>query len=274
MEDMAKQFLIFFYFISSFAFASPNDSEHVYQSVDKKYILSYLSIGKQIVTFPKFVKQPHHLIIVPSLIFGSFMTDGFTNQLALQNQNKTMRFISQNVFDNLGGGYGQLGIISIYGMHYLITKNNASKSIVLTGAQAFLISGLVVQLPKFLVQRERPYKSVNGYPYRFNTIFKTKNNLSFYSGHTTTSFALATVIASEYKSKPWIRIVSYTLASGVGISRIYDNKHWLSDVCVGALTGYGIGKLCHWMNHKVNKKKKMSLNNFNSLNNQSKKMYI
>lgn len=66
------------------------------------------------------------------------------------------------------------------------------------------------------------------------------NDHSFPSGHTATAFMTATMLAKEYGYlSPWIGIGSYTIASGTGLMRMANNKHWLSDV----LTGAGIGIL-------------------------------
>lgn len=66
------------------------------------------------------------------------------------------------------------------------------------------------------------------------------NDHSFPSGHTATAFMTATMLTKEYGHlSPWIGIGSYTIASGTGLMRMANNKHWLSDV----LTGAGIGIL-------------------------------
>jgi membrane-associated phospholipid phosphatase len=64
-------------------------------------------------------------------------------------------------------------------------------------------------------------------------------NTSFPSGHTSGTFALATVAEVFYG--PWIGVPSYAVASLVGISRIDKNKHVASDVAAGALLGTLIG---------------------------------
>lgn len=62
---------------------------------------------------------------------------------------------------------------------------------------------------------------------------------SFPSGHTATAFAAAHILHKEYGSySPWISIGGYTVASVVGVSRILNNRHWVSDVIAGA--GIGI----------------------------------
>jgi hypothetical protein len=62
---------------------------------------------------------------------------------------------------------------------------------------------------------------------------------SFPSGHTAQAFAAATFMAKEYGHKNiWYSIGAYTVAAGIGTMRMMNNRHWVSDVLVGA--GIGI----------------------------------
>jgi membrane-associated phospholipid phosphatase len=62
---------------------------------------------------------------------------------------------------------------------------------------------------------------------------------SFPSGHTAQAFAAATFMAKEYGHRSvWYSIGAYSLASGIGIMRVMNNRHWISDVLAGA--GIGI----------------------------------
>lgn len=62
---------------------------------------------------------------------------------------------------------------------------------------------------------------------------------SFPSGHTATAFMTATMLHKEYGHlSPWISIGAYGVATATGVSRQLNNKHWMSDVMVGA--GIGI----------------------------------
>jgi hypothetical protein len=62
---------------------------------------------------------------------------------------------------------------------------------------------------------------------------------SFPSGHTAQAFAAATFMSKEYGHKSvWYSIGAYTVASGIGVMRLMNNRHWVSDVLVGA--GIGI----------------------------------
>jgi hypothetical protein len=91
--------------------------------------------------------------------------------------------------------------------------------------QAQIMSELLVQPLKFTVRRRRPDDS---------------NSLSFPSGHSSVTFAAATVIERHLG---WRRsVLGYTLASYVAASRLHDNRHHLSDVIFGAAIGTAAGR--------------------------------
>jgi len=62
---------------------------------------------------------------------------------------------------------------------------------------------------------------------------------SFPSGHTATAFMFATMLHKEYglTQSPWYSIGGYSAAAATAVTRIMNNRHWLSDIMVGA----GIG---------------------------------
>lgn len=92
-------------------------------------------------------------------------------------------------------------------------------------AFSMVIMAGVVNAVKESVRRMRPDES---------------NHRSFPSGHTATAFMCATMLHKEYGHiSPWISIGGYAVATATGVSRILNNKHWASDVLVGA----GIGML-------------------------------
>ncbi|MET0572944.1 MAG: phosphatase PAP2 family protein [Pedobacter agri] len=62
---------------------------------------------------------------------------------------------------------------------------------------------------------------------------------SFPSGHTASAFIAAEFLHQEYKDvNPWIGYSGYLVATATGALRMYNNKHWFSDVVAGA--GFGI----------------------------------
>jgi membrane-associated phospholipid phosphatase len=91
--------------------------------------------------------------------------------------------------------------------------------------QAQLMSELLVEPLKFATQRERPDGS---------------NNQSFPSGHAAVTFATATVIERHLG---WRKsLLGYAIASYVAMSRMHDNRHYLSDVVFGAAVGTIAGR--------------------------------
>lgn len=65
------------------------------------------------------------------------------------------------------------------------------------------------------------------------------DNYSFPSGHTASAFAAAEFLNQEYRDvSPWIGYAGYTVATATGVLRMYNNRHWVSDVVAGA--GFGI----------------------------------
>jgi membrane-associated phospholipid phosphatase len=102
------------------------------------------------------------------------------------------------------------------------------------------INGALTTAIKELTKIERPDHS---------------NDNSFPSGHTSVSFAMAEVLHQEFKEKSvWISVAGYSVASAVGVMRMLNNRHWLSDVVAGA--GFGIlsVKLTYLLYPKIQKK--------------------
>jgi len=102
---------------------------------------------------------------------------------------------------------------------------------------AFIISGLIAQVLKRMVDTPRPkLYFANGEYTQFIDGIKIATQHSFPSGHTATAFAIATVIMIVMKSRKW-QIQILVAATLVGYSRIYLGQHFLLDVLVGAIIG-------------------------------------
>ena len=98
----------------------------------------------------------------------------------------------------------------------------------------------VNQITKFSVARSRPVVHFTNAPFDYD------NNVSFFSGHTTLVFAVtvsAGIVAHKrkYAVEPYIWATGLTLAATTGYLRIAADKHYLSDVLVGAALGTGVG---------------------------------
>lgn len=71
---------------------------------------------------------------------------------------------------------------------------------------------------------------------------------SFPSGHTATAFMGAEFLWQEYKdSNIWYGIAGYAVAAGTGFFRIYNDRHWVSDVAMGMGVGIMSTKIAYWL---------------------------
>jgi len=109
-------------------------------------------------------------------------------------------------------------------------------------AATLALTGATSTLAKLALGRPRPNASLDADGY---APFSGQDAMP--SGHTAMAFALAAALADDIH-RPWATVGLYTLASGVGWSRINDNRHWLSDVAGGAIVGITSAKLVngHW----------------------------
>lgn len=130
---------------------------------------------------------------------------------------------------SIGNAIGSLYVQSGVGaVTYLIGKTTSSPRILSLGSdlvRAQALSQMFVQGAKFAVGRQRPDGS---------------NTQSFPSGHTATTFATATVLQQHWGWK--VGLPAYALAGLVGASRMAADKHYLSDVLVGAGIGIAAGR--------------------------------
>lgn len=98
---------------------------------------------------------------------------------------------------------------------------------------------------------------VNGIKYSFGRLRPDGSAYnSFPSGHTATAFMSATMLHKEYGWKsPWYSIGGYTAAAITGVSRIMNNRHYLTDVIAGAAIGIGSVHLGYWLSSLIFKDK-------------------
>lgn len=130
----------------------------------------------------------------------------------------------QDLFGGIGNPPHQLAAISgLYAYGLLrddVEAHELSKSLF----NAVAITEITTTMLKFAANTSRP----NGDPYGWP------------SGHTSSSFAFASVLDEYYGH--WIGLPAYTVAGLVAWERIDDREHDLSDVVFGAALGYVIGR--------------------------------
>lgn len=101
---------------------------------------------------------------------------------------------------------------------------------------------------KFLAGRERPRdvhefgSDWTGPNHVFDDDGTQRTNVSFPSGHATGAWAAATILAHQYPRAHIVPMVAYGTATAISYSRMLVGAHWLSDVVVGGVIGYGCAR--------------------------------
>lgn len=175
-------------------------------------------------------------------------------------KNKAAKEISP-VVTNLGDGTFAIGLFGSFIGYGLIFEDKKACEVGKIGLESFVLTGAAVQLFKHLCGRERPSDATRhgGFWHGPFAYFRKSNEGkglpsfdSFPSGHTTTAFAAATTL-SDFYTDPWVSYVSYSLATIVGISRVMESTHWISDCFVGSFIGYYGTKLVEKLNYGSSK---------------------
>lgn len=180
--------------------------------------------------------------IVPGVLIGygliSLASDrvrklDFSTQAELQEDHPT--------FKNHTDNYLQIApMVAVYGLNLAGVKgkhNLADATAIYILSSGFAISSTYGV--KKWVKRVRP---------------DGKDNESFPSGHTANAFAAAEFLNQEYRDvSPWIGYAGYTVATATGVLRMYNNKHWFSDVIAGAGFGLASTKLAYLIYPRLKK---------------------
>jgi hypothetical protein len=136
------------------------------------------------------------------------------------------------------GAQASIAVVGAFGIAGLVFNSDKARSIAAESvASSVIAGGIITPTLKYLVGRARPREGQP--PYTFHAF---SGEASFPSGHTTQAFAVASVIATESTSHT-TKVVVYSIATGVGLSRMYHNAHYLSDVAAGAFIGTTVGRV-------------------------------
>ncbi len=180
--------------------------------------------------FPKFRAKE---LILPSAALGY----GF---LALKSD--ALIDFNQNVFEKIGGD-SELGaddillfvpVATAYGLDLFTHQAKHSlkdRTLILLTATA-INNGATFGL-KALTNERRPLED------KYN---------AFPSGHTSNAFMGAEFLRQEFKdASPWYGVLGYGMGTTVAYMRLYNNKHWFSDVVAGAGLGVLSTKTAYWI---------------------------
>ncbi|MBM4136185.1 MAG: phosphatase PAP2 family protein [Nitrospira sp.] len=201
------------------------------------YLKGYISDTKNILVSPFHWEKSDWIkaSLIIGITAGFYAFDQEIQDWVKENRSDTLDEISR--FVNPYRFLPPLGILYSYG--YLFENKKAQRAALLS-LESFVVTGVFTQAIKLATHRHRP---------RFGAPYNTWDGPSFAgccrsfpSGHASFSFAIATVIASEYEDKALIPPLAYGIATLTALSRVNDKNHWTSDVFFGSALGYFIGK--------------------------------
>jgi len=178
--------------------------------------------------------QPVHPQWIKAAIVPAAMISAGTITLLVEHNSFLSKYaIQDKVLDLFPGvntsidNYLQYApLAAVYGLKAAGVKSRSDfvNQVAIT-AKSELLMTIIVQGMKHWIPSERPSESgMNSMP----------------SGHTAQAFVSATILDMEYRdTSPWISVGGYAVATTTAIYRMANNKHWISDVLIGA----GIGVL-------------------------------
>ncbi|WP_034690990.1 phosphatase PAP2 family protein [Kaistella palustris] len=166
-------------------------------------------------------------LMISGIVFDSNSRESLKNEI-VEERNEHLFGFTNHLDD-----YAQFApIAAVYGFELAGMKPRTDWR----NRTAILIKGQVVNLGLVYVLKK--------------TLKKTRPDgtaYSFPSGHTANAFAGATMLAIEYgEDYKWVPYVSYGVATGIGVMRMANNKHYISDVLFGAGLGILSMKVAYW----------------------------
>jgi membrane-associated phospholipid phosphatase len=224
---------------------TPTQQEKPAPSLERRFLKNILRDQRAIWTSPFNIERGDAKWLAPLglSIAALLATDHRSaSELAENGDNQNRLRISRYV--SRGGSFYTTG--GITAAFYLIGRasgNARARETGLLGAESLIDSGIVAQALKLITQRPRPHEDDAS-----GEFFDGGN--AFPSGHATSAWSLATVIAYEYgQHRPLVRFGAYGLATAVSLSRFTGRNHFLGDVLVGSAIGYGIGRYVYRTHH-------------------------
>lgn len=146
----------------------------------------------------------------------------------------------------LGAAYTLLPLNA--GFYFIGSKfhNERFREAGLLSFEALASTTIVEEVLKVVTDRQRPLEGAgNGNFFQSND----RINASFPSGHAINTFAMASVFAHEFHDKLWVKILCYTYAGGVALSRLAADRHFPSDTLAGGAMGWFIGDYVYGKRH-------------------------
>lgn len=174
-------------------------------------------------------------LIIPVALIGAGIVGLESDWLKYQNremrdelQEGVERRISVDDFSQ----YAPMATVYVMNLFGVKGKHSFVDRTVILGT-AYSLMAITVSSMKAITKVERP---------------DSRSRNSFPSGHTATAFMGAEFLRREYWDvSPWFGVAGYAVAAATGFCRMYNNRHWLTDVIAGAGVGILSVQAAYWL---------------------------
>lgn len=172
---------------------------------------------------------------------GLLMIGDYSIKQVFLSNRQTFWTSVTNEIEPFGNTYSPFFVGGMYLAGVISGNRNLEHGSLMT-AKSLVISTLVYVTAKSILRRGRP--TYYDTPFSYEPPFsQDKQHTSFPSGHMLTVTSVATSLAEIYgKEHPWVPWVTYSIAGLTGVTRLYQVRHWSSDVWIGASLGYFVTK--------------------------------
>lgn len=224
----------------------PGDTESV-KPLGRKLLGNILLDQKEIWTSPfHMTKDNAGWWLGIGAVTGALIATDHTTSHWLENSAGQVRWA--NHVSNIGASYTLIPVVAGFYTYGVLRDDAKPREVAVLGGEALLDSLIVSEVLKVATGRTRP----NGH-HEPGQFFDKGD--SFPSGHTISSWALASVIAHEYHGSKLVAIVVYGLAGVVSSARFAAQKHYASDIVAGGAMGWFIGRYVYQthMDHAIHK---------------------
>ncbi len=166
-----------------------------------------------------------------------FLADETVRDLAQRNQSDFADAVF-SIDDYITGARSLIVPGAVYAVGFF-ARSRSVRSLGLKSAEALVYSAAITQILKIAFGRYRPYNEEGNA--KFEPFSFEENKYSLPSGHATAAFALASVFSGAFDNFAWV-VFCYGTAGVISAARVYHDEHWLSDVFLGSVIGYSVGK--------------------------------
>ncbi len=221
------------------------------RSVDSSRVRIFRWMVKDVGALACSVWNPRFALYSAGLLGGTFAvawTDDDVSEQMHQIYTGEFREVLE-VLDYLGGPKINVPVIAIAGAS-MLTKDVKLQDAAFTSLQTLVYAGVLGYLLKGLFGRARPEWTDPYDPYAFfdrtgKNPLSHEGNSSYPSGHAIASFGIITPWVLYYPSV--FTYALYVIPTGTALSRLAVDKHWMTDLAVGAAIGISMGR---WLTNR------------------------